>query len=206
MGISSDNLKLWELENLQISQHKWVDYLDEYNKVTYEKIDKVCSQHWYKTLAFIFQLKKDKDLKNIFVEKNDVSIEDIDELLDDVFFPIAEPIVKDIEEIKNMTQWLLNKRTNDELKDKISELLNAESIDKYEFTINEILNQLDCNLEAFCKSLEKSNYNRIQIWHLKQSFLHSDPFNLKHNLQNSWYDFYKHLIMEGKKYRNKRKK
>ncbi len=206
MGISTDNLRLWELENIQITQHKWVDYLDEYNKVTYEKIDKVCSQHWYKTLAFIFQLKKDKDLKNIFVEKNDVSIEDIDELLDDVFFPIAEPIVKDIEEIKNMTQWLLNKRTNDELKDKIAELLNVESTDKYIFTINEILDQFDCDLEVFYQSLEKCNYDTKQIWHLKNSFLHSNPFNLKHNLEKSWYDLYKNLVIETKKYRNKRKK
>ncbi|MGB2111206.1 MAG: hypothetical protein ACPHY8_05165 [Patescibacteria group bacterium] len=80
-----------------------------------------------------------------------------------MFFPIAEPVKKDMEEIKNLTQSLLNNRTNEELKSKISELLNAESIDKYEFTINEILKQFDCNLEAICKSLEKSNYDRKQI-------------------------------------------
>lgn len=206
MGISSDNLKLWELESVQIKQYKWVEYLDEYNKETYKKIDNVCSLHWYKTLAFIFQLRKNKDLKNIFVEKNDISIEDIDELLDDVFFPIAEPVKKDIEEIKNLTQWLLKNRTNEELKSKISELLNVKSIDKYEFVINEILNQLDCNLEVFCISLEKCSYDAKQIWHLKNSILHSDPFNLKHNLQNSWHDLYKHLVMQWKKYRNKTKK
>lgn len=206
MGISSDNLKLWELESIQIKQDKWVNYLDEYNKETYEKIDNVCSLHWYKTLTFIFQLRKNKDLKNIFVEKNDISIEDIDELLDDVFFPIAEPVKKDIEEIKNLTQWLLKNRTNEELKSKISELLNVESIDKYEFVINEILNQLDCNLEVFCISLEKCSYDAIQLWHLKNSFLHSAPYNLKHNLQNSWHEFYKHLVMERKKYKNKTKK
>lgn len=204
MGISTNNW--WKLENIQITQYKWVNYLDESNKETYEKIDGVCSAHWFDTLVFIFELRKNKDLKNIFVEKNDVSIEDIDELLDDVFFPIAEPIVKDMEEIKNMTQWLLNKRTNGELKNKIAELLNVDSINKYEFTINEILDQLGCDLEVFYQSLENCNYDAKQIWHLKNSFLHSAPYNLKHNLQNSWHEFYKHLIIETKKYKSKRKK
>lgn len=206
MGISNDNVRLWKLENLQITEYKWVKYLDEYNIETFEKIDRVCSMHWYDTLSFIFQLKKNKDLKNIFVEKNDVSIEDIDELLDDVFFPIAEPVEKSLEEIKHMTQSLLNNRENEELKSKISKLLHVENMDKYEFSINEILKQLGCNLEVFCKSLEMCNYDNKQIWHLKNSFLHSNPFNLKYNLQNSWYDFYKYLVMHTKKYRMNTKK
>lgn len=167
-----------------IPQYSWFGFLEPQNKEIFTKIDSVCKKFHQDTVEFIFKLKINPKLREHFLQQNQIDIEDLKSLIEDVFFPINQPIKQSKQWVKHSVEQVLK----EEWKRKLSQVLHTNNIQDYIKTIDYICSYYKCDYAYFAECIEKINYSNDKIWRFKNTLKRWFIRTIIRNIQNTYKD------------------